>query len=177
MLIIIYPYLKRSFQSKSVEFFFKNARSIETAETGDPNDTAECETASATDISELREIKYNGINLRELTIPYEPSKYGRKIAEIIFGKNQDSELIHSMIEPEGSNTNRPPVDSQKQADFKELILWAYSKRGPVKAQYAYQLARNSANQRGRELKISLKSPASEATINKESSSSHSPYVD
>ena len=54
-----------------------------------------------------------GINLRELTIPYEPSKYDRKIAEYIFGKNAESELIHSMIEPEGNKPNRPAADLQK----------------------------------------------------------------
>ena len=115
-------------------------------------------------MADLREIKYKGVNLRELSIPYEPSKYGRKIAEYIFGKNLESELIHSMIEPEGSNASRPAADLQKQADFKELVLWAYSKRGPVKALYAYQLARNSANQRGRELKTTMRSPGSEEIL-------------
>ena len=66
-----------------------------------------------------------------------------------------------MIEPEGNKPTRPAADLQKQADFKELVVWAYSKRGPLKAQYAYQLARNSANQRGRELKADLQLHASE----------------
>ena len=67
-----------------------------------------------------------------------------------------------MIEPEGNNASRPPVDLQKQADFRELVLWACSNRGHAKELYAYQLyARNSANQRGRELKTSMRRPGSE----------------
>ena len=68
-----------------------------------------------------------------------------------------------MIEPEGNKPTRPAADLQKQADFKELVLWAYSKRGSLKAQYAYQLARNSANQRGRELKADLPHASENAT--------------
>ena len=71
--------------------------------------------------------------------------------------------VHSMIEPEGNKPTRPAADLQKQADFKELVLWAYSKRCPLKVQYAYQLARNSANQRGRELKADLPHASENAT--------------
>ena len=152
------------FQSESVEFFFKNARGLETAERHEisVNDT-ECEGDTPNDVTDLREIKYKGVNLRELSIPYEPSKHGRKIAKI-FGKNLENELIHSMIEPEGNNASRPLTDLQKQADFKEFVLWAYSKRGPVKALYAYQMGRNSANQHGRELKTTMRSPGSEEIL-------------
>ena len=66
-----------------------------------------------------------------------------------------------MIEPEGNNASRPPDDLQKQADFKELLR-AYSKRGPVKALYANWLA--TANQRGRELKTTMRSPGSEEIL-------------
>ena len=94
-------------------------RGLETAERNEisVNDT-ECEGDTPNDVADLREIKYKGVNLRKLSIPYEPSKHRRNIAEDIFGKNLESELIHSMIEPDGSDASRPPADLQKQADFK-----------------------------------------------------------
>ena len=69
----------------------------------------------------------------------------------MFGRGSDCELVQCTIEPEENNATRPSADPEKIADFKELVLCAYSKR-----------ANNSASQLGRELKKkrSIATPAS-----------------